>query len=138
MQGVEGLFTDEKITAAHIDIAPEEATAMEKPTAGKTEENYYEDDDVKQTVKEKEPVQTEIFDAQPTDAGQQFIKTAASFFTQLSHVLSNPAATESLVQSITKKDEAGQTYLQIPVENEAVVKNAFALLAGLFKGMGGK
>ena len=92
----------------------------------------------KQTVKEKEPLQIEMFDAKPTDAGQQFIQTAASFFSQLSHVLSNPSATESLVQSITKKDEAGQTYLQIPVENEAVVKNAFALLAGLFKGMAGK
>ena len=79
-----------------------------------------------------------MFDAKQPDAGQEFIKTAASFFTQLGNVLSDAAATENLVQSITKKDEAGQTYLQIPVENEAVVKNAFALLAGLFKGMGGK
>ncbi len=138
MQGVEGLFTDEKITTAHINTEQEETTEIEKPAAAETEKNYYEDDDIKEAVKEKQPVQVEMFDTKATDAGQQFIKTAASFFTQLSHVLSNPAATESLIQSITKKDEAGQTYLQIPVENEAVVKNAFALIAGLFKGMGGK
>ena len=138
MQGVEGLFTDEKITTAHMDIVPEEAMVMEKPAAEKAEETYYEDDDVKQPAQEKESKQIEMFDAKQPDAGQEFIKTAASFFTQLGNVLSDAAATENLVQSITKKDEAGQTYLQIPVENEAVVKNAFALLAGLFKGMGGK
>ncbi|MDQ6763026.1 MAG: hypothetical protein M3015_10430 [Bacteroidota bacterium] len=70
---------------------------------------------------------------------KQLIQTAASFFTQLGSVLADAKATENLVQSLTKRDEAtGQTYLQIPVENEVVVKNAFTLLAGLFKGISGK
>jgi hypothetical protein len=53
--------------------------------------------------------------------------------------LSDAKATENLIQSLTKKDEvSGQTYLQIPVENEAAAKNAVSLLAGLFKGFSGK
>jgi SNF2 family DNA or RNA helicase len=137
MQGVEGLFTDAKLTTSHIDIAQEEAVAMEQPTTEKATETLYQDDDVKQTAAAKEPAPTQMFDATPADAGQQLIQTAASFFTQLTNVLSNARATENLVQSLTKKDEAtGQTYLQIPVENEMVIKNTVALLAGLFKGMG--
>jgi hypothetical protein len=137
MQGVEGLFTDEKITTPHIDIEQEEATAMEQPVTEKVAETAYEDDDVKQTATTKEAGQTAMFNAKPIDAGQQLVQTATNFFTQLSTVLSDAKATESLVQSITKKDETtGQTYLQIPVENEMVIKNTVALLAGLFKGMG--
>jgi SNF2 family DNA or RNA helicase len=134
MQGVEGLFTDENLTTSHIDVAKEEATTLQKPVEEKEVATFYEDDDVKLTTPAKEPKQLEIFNGQPQYAGQHLIQTAASFFTQLSNVLSDTKATENLVQSLTKKDEAtGQTYLQIPVENEAVVKNAFALLAGLFQ-----
>ncbi len=62
------------------------------------------------------------------------LNTTSSFITQLTNILSDAAATESLVQSLTRKDKStGQTYLQIPVENEAIVKNAITLLAGLFK-----
>jgi SNF2 family DNA or RNA helicase len=137
MQGVEGLFADEKLTTSHIDVAQEEATAMEQPTTEKATETLYQDDDVKQTAAAKEPAPIQMFDTKPADAGQQLIQTAASFFTQLTNLLSDAKATENLVQSLTKKDEAtGQTYLQIPVENEMVIKNTVALLAGLFKGMG--
>ncbi len=137
MQGVEGLFTDEKITAPHIDTAQEEDTAMEQPVAEKTTESLYSDDDVKQTDKKNTAEQTATPNIKLPDAGQQLIHTAASFFSQLTNVLSDAKATENLVQSLTKKDEAtGQTYLQIPVENEMVIKNTFALLAGLFKGVG--
>jgi hypothetical protein len=137
MQGVEGLFADEKLTTSHIDVAQEEATAMEQPTTEKATETLYQDDDVKQTAAAKEPAPIQMFDTKPVDAGQQLIQTAASFFTQLTNLLSDAKATENLVQSLTKKDEAtGQTYLQIPVENEMVIKNTVALLAGLFKGMG--
>ncbi|MEO7046842.1 MAG: hypothetical protein ABI091_16185, partial [Ferruginibacter sp.] len=96
----------------------------------------YEDDDIKQTTPAKAPEQPEAFHAEPA---QQLIQTASSFFTQLGNVLSDAKATENLLQSITKKDEdTGQAYLHIPIENENVVKNAFTLLAGLFKGMAGK
>ena len=137
MQGVEGLFADETITSHHIDIAKEETTLLEKTAEEKETVTSYEDDDVKQTASASGHKQADIINAQLPDTGQQLIQSAASFFTQLSILLSDTKATENLVQSLTKKDEStGQTYLQIPVENEAVVKNAFALLAGLFKGMG--
>ncbi|HEY5367469.1 MAG TPA: DEAD/DEAH box helicase [Hanamia sp.] len=138
MKDIEGLFTDETVTTSHVDSDHEEATSAERPVEPKEKETTetYEDDDVKQTTPEKAPEQPELFSAKPE---QQLIQTASSFFTQLGNVLSDAKATENLLQSITKKDEAtGQTYLHIPVENENVVKNAFTILAGLFKGMSGK
>ncbi|HEY5463153.1 MAG TPA: DEAD/DEAH box helicase [Hanamia sp.] len=138
MKDIEGLFTDETVTTSHVDSDREEATSAEKPVEPKEKETTetYEDDDVKQTIPEKATEQPELFSAKPE---QQLIQTASSFFTQLGNVLSDAKATENLLQSITKKDDAtGQTYLHIPVENENVVKNAFTVLAGLFKGMSGK
>jgi len=137
MKGIESLFEDDAITTSDVDSESEEATSVEKPVEAKMKEapTTYEDDDVKQTTPPKEQ-QPESFNAKPE---QQLIQTASSFFTQLGNVLSDAKATENLLQSITKKDEAtGQTYLHIPVENENVVKNAFTVLAGLFKGMSGK
>ena len=138
MKDIEGLFADETITTSHIDSDREDATSAEKPAGAKEKETTeaYEDDDVKETQPAKTPKQLELFKAEPA---QQLIQTAGSFFTQLGNVLNDAKATENLLKSITKKDEAtGQTYVQLPVENEAVVKNAFSLLAGLFKGMAGK
>ncbi len=138
MKGIEGLFADETVTTSHIDSDREDATSVEKLVETKEKEptEVYEDDDVKQTPPAKAPKQLELFNAEPA---QQLLQTAGSFFTQLGNVLNDAKATENLLQSITKKDEAtGQTYVQLPVENEAVIKNAFSLLAGLFKGMAGK
>ncbi len=142
MKGIEGLFADEAVTS-HIEVDREEEAIVEKPTVVKEEKTLesYEDDDVKQIGPVQEPGQPitdaagELVNTQPE---QQLIHTAASFFTQLGSILADAKATENLVQSLTKKDEStGQAYLQIPVENEAVVKNAFTLLAGLFKGISG-
>jgi SNF2 family DNA or RNA helicase len=138
MKDIESLFEDETITKSDSDSDSEDETSVEKPVEANDKEapTTYEDDDVKQTTPVKATEKTEIANAQPE---QQLIQTASSFFTQLGNVLSDAKATENLLQSITKKDEAtGQTYLHIPVENENVVKNAFTILAGLFKGMGGK
>lgn len=138
MKDIESLFEDETLTTTHVDSDGEDEISVEKPVAAKEKETpeTYEDDDVKQTPPAKEPKQLELFSAEPA---QQLIQTASSFFTQLGSVLSDAKATENLLQSITKKDEGtGQTYLHIPVENENVVKNAFTVLAGLFKGMSGK
>jgi len=144
MQDIEGLFANEAVTKSHIETDREEATTVEKPIEVKAKEApaSYEDDDVKQIIPVKEPQPLvsdssgELFNTHPA---QQLINTAGSFFTQLGNVLTDAKATENLIQSLTKKDETnGQTYLQIPVENEAVVKNAFTLLAGLFKGLSGK
>lgn len=138
MQGIEGLFADEAVATSHIEIEREEEALVAKSVEAKDEETpgSYEDDDAKQISLAKEPEQPELFNIQPA---QQLINTATSFFTQLGNVLSDANATENLILSLTKKDETnGQTYLQIPIENEAVVKNAVTLLAGLFKGMAGK
>jgi superfamily II DNA/RNA helicase len=138
MKDIESLFEDETITTSDVDSESEDAATMEKPVEAKEKEapTTYEDDDVKQTDNGEAPEKTTESDTQPA---QQLIQTASSFFTQLGNVLSDAKATETLLKSITKKDEAtGQTYVQLPVENEAVVKNAFTLLAGLFKGMTGK
>ncbi|MEO8960504.1 MAG: DEAD/DEAH box helicase [Ginsengibacter sp.] len=138
MKDIENLFEDETITTSHVDSENEDAASLEKSVDANEKEvpATYEDDDVKHVVPAKAFKQLELFSTQPE---QQLIQTASSFFTQLGNVLSDAKATENLLQSITKKDEAtGQTYLHVPVENENVVKNAFTVLAGLFKGMAGK
>ncbi|MEO9021297.1 MAG: C-terminal helicase domain-containing protein [Ginsengibacter sp.] len=137
MKDIEGLFADETIAKSRIDSEREEATSPEKPQDNKEKQTSqtYEDDDVKQTGPVQAPEQLDLFNEQPT---QQLIQTASSFFTQLGKVLSDTKATENLLQSITKKDEATvQTYLHIPVGNENAVKNVFTVLVGLFKGMAG-
>ncbi len=64
------------------------------------------------------------------------VQTGMSFLTQLSQTLSDPAATEQLVQQITEKDEkSGQTYIKLPVESEQVVQNAMKLFSGLLSSL---
>lgn len=138
MKDIEGMFTDETLATTHLGNDHESEATVEEPAEVTEKETTeaYEDDDVKQTTPAKVQDQTESFNNQPA---QQLIQTAGSFFAQLGNVLSDSKATENLLESITKKDEAtGQTYLQVPVENESVVKNALTILAGLFKGMTGK
>ena len=139
MKEIEGLLVDETVTTSHIDTSREDASSAEKAVVAKEKETTesYEDDDIGVITTAKEPEQLvsdspgESFNLQPA---QQLINTASSFFTQLGNVLTDAKAAENLLQSITKKDEtSGQTYLKIPVENEAVVKNAFTFLARLFK-----
>ena len=135
MKGIEELVTDDNAVATAVET---EAVAEETLETKVAQENgpatFANDDDVQST-----PLAPAIeipFAAAQTN---NLLTTASSFITQLTNVLSDASATENLVKSLTRKDEAtGQTYLQIPVENEAVVKNAFTLLAGLFKGLGGK
>ena len=163
MKGVEDLFTNENLATSAADSVTEkeEDTSLEVPVIDKEEVATYEDDDMKEIIRAESDLQTERLNQQKdtaeqqdknraeqldmtqqqlpqqSEASQQLIKTFSSFFSQITQVLSEPKATEQLVKSLTKTDEStGQTYLQIPVENEAVIKNAFSLLAGLFKGMG--
>jgi hypothetical protein len=70
---------------------------------------------------------------------EELVQTGVAFLTGLAKTLSDPNETQKLVHSLTAKDEqTGQTYLKIPVENEAMVSNALTLLGGLFKAFGGK
>ena len=138
MKDIEGLFEDETISTSPIETEREEETEVEKTVTTKEAETTepYEDDDEKQAESDIQPGKIDEAKNQPE---LQLLQTATSFFTQLGKILSDTKATENLIQSLTKKDETnGQTYLQIPVENENVVKSAFTVLAGLFKGISGK
>jgi superfamily II DNA/RNA helicase len=134
MKSVEELVADDNILA----IVPAAGAFVEETMEEKVEEKEKEtaagfanDDDIK-TAPAAQPMEIPVAETQASN----FLHTASSFISQLTNVLSDSAATDNLIKSLTRKDEAtGQTYLQIPVENEAVVKNAVTLLAGLFGGM---
>ncbi len=69
---------------------------------------------------------------------EELVQSGVSFLSGLAKTLSDPAATQQLVSSLTAKDEAtGQTYLKIPVEDEATVANALQVLGRLFRAFGG-
>jgi superfamily II DNA/RNA helicase len=134
MQSVEELFVAEETSVGEITADEKEEKTMETvlTTAIQNDEIIDEDNVVIEIKKEavtkiepKEDVQT-----------NQFLESASVFMSNLTKIFSDSSATENLVKSITRKDEStGQSYLQIPVENEAVVKNAITLIASLFKGM---
>jgi SNF2 family DNA or RNA helicase len=137
MQSVEELVSD---SDAMVTLVPPDAFVEE--TLEKTldigeqadEESFSNDDDVK-TITAQEKTEKPIF----ADQTSQLLGSASSFISKLTNTLSDEGATEDLLKSLTRKDEfTGQTYFQIPVENEAVVRNAITLLAGLFKGVTGK
>lgn len=67
---------------------------------------------------------------------QTLVQDGIRFFTQLANTLSDRDATARLVAQIVEKDEkTGQTYVKLPVESEAVVKDVFQVLGNLFQSM---
>lgn len=147
----------DKITekVEHIAESPDTDSEAEEAIPGATVVN--EEPFLEQAEQDKKPssldrdqeeeaqerVQTESRSTgQPTadvepQAGE-LVRMGASFFSALTKTLSDEQKTKELVTSIVRKDEkSGQTYLHIPVENEAVVKNALNLLGGLVKQFGG-
>ena len=69
---------------------------------------------------------------------EELVQTGVSFLSNLAKTLSDPVKTQKLVSSLTDKDEkTGQTYLKIPVEDEASVSQALNVLGGLFKAFSG-
>ncbi|MEP7238916.1 MAG: DEAD/DEAH box helicase [Ferruginibacter sp.] len=98
-------------------------------TNEKSTGSFAGDDDIKSIAATSSSAKTMT---EPQTAN--LLNTVSSFITQLTHVLNDGAATEQLINTVTRKDEStGQTYFQIPVENVTVVKDAFTVLAGLFK-----
>lgn len=132
MQGIEELVSEDNNAStkdSFVDEVIEKALKEEENSAAT--ETFENDDDIvsRDPLPTKEKIET------ADTPSLNLINTASSFLSQLTSVLSDAAATENLVQSLTRKDEeTGQTFLQIPVENEGVIKNAIALLAGLFGG----
>ena len=131
MKNIEELVVAEE-TIAHIPTTDTIAAGDTEETVVKVTarlQTFSNDDDIKTTS------MPSTVDKQG-GAGQaaDFLTMASSFISQLTNVLSDEKATDDLVKSLIRNDEAtGQTYFQIPIENETVVKNAVALLAGLFK-----
>jgi SNF2 family DNA or RNA helicase len=127
MQSVEDLVNTAETATKHDEPAE---TAKPASTVEQTE-LLFDDDDIKEAVEksngaiEQKPASNEI-------AGN-LLQSASSFINQLGHVLSSTEATEQFIQQLTYKNEkTGQTYLQIPVNNEGIIKNVVAVLAGLF------
>jgi superfamily II DNA or RNA helicase len=91
-----------------------------------------------QLEREWEPSQRRQPSGMPSTP-EELVQTGVSFLSGLAKTLSDPAETQKLVSSLTAKDETtGQTYLKIPVENEATVANALQVLGGLFRAFGGQ
>jgi superfamily II DNA/RNA helicase len=91
------------------------------------------DEDVVRTLNEKA-----LEDEQQPQTGSptELVQMGMTFFCRLSETLSNPEATQKLISTIVQKDETdGKTYLKIPIENQKVVENAFALFAGILGGI---
>ena len=57
-----------------------------------------------------------------------------NFLSGLAQTLSDPKATQELVNNITETDEqTGQSYLKIPVQGKDLVENAFKVLGAFFQ-----
>ena len=126
----------ERPTAAADPDAPDTAATLTEEWWENTEEEA------------EEPSPTPASAANPSGSGRRETNSAApaasqlvadglSFLGRLTQTLSNPQATEQLVDSLVRKDErTGETYLKIPVDGEDVVRNGLKLLSGLLKNLG--
>jgi SNF2 family DNA or RNA helicase len=133
MQSVEELFVAAETSVGEITTDEKEEKTLEKVLTSATHDDGRLDEAVTSEITKESAAKIE-----PTTDIQtnQFLESASSFISNLTKIFSDSNATENLVKSLTRKDEStGQSYLQIPVESEAVVKNAISLIAGLFKGM---
>ena len=65
---------------------------------------------------------------------QALMQMGMQFLSGLAQTLSDPKATQQLVESITETDEkTGQSYLKIPVQGKEMVQNAFKILGTLLQ-----
>ncbi|MEZ4988921.1 MAG: SNF2-related protein [Saprospiraceae bacterium] len=119
----------------------EEEPLLEQPDMdGDTEASEEWDDTTPEepaSHQEEKPAARKQSSPPATPQAAELVQMGASFFSALTQTLSDEKKTKELVSSIVKKDEqSGQTYLHIPVENEAIVQNALALIGGLVKQFG--
>lgn len=69
-------------------------------------------------------------DGEPELKSQEVVKAGITFFEKLQKVMQKPEGLQSLVKSITKKDEStGQTYLNVPVQSENAVAEFIKMMA---------
>ncbi len=91
------------------------------------QQTLFGDDDI------PEPFSAEKQTKHSDMSSPDLITMGVNFFSKLTETLSNPESTQALTKSLIQKDDNGNTYLKIPVENEKVVENAMALISGLLK-----
>jgi superfamily II DNA/RNA helicase len=85
---------------------------------------------------EDSPTKPDTPSPQP-DSAHDLLESGAGFFGKLLDTLSDKSKTEKLLNALVKTDEStGNTYLQIPVKNQAVVENGLKLLGQLLGGLG--
>ena len=107
------------------------ATEKSEPEAiSPTQQMQLLDDDIPKATAEN-------FSTNEANEASALIESGAGFFNKLLETLSDKSKTEKLMNTLVKTDEAtGQTYLQIPVKNTAVVENGLKLLSQLFNEAG--
>jgi superfamily II DNA or RNA helicase len=87
---------------------------------------FFDDDVAKVTPVENTPAHNEASD---------LIQSGAGFFSKLLETLNDKPKTDKLLAALVKTDAAtGETFLQIPVKNAAIVENGLKLLGQLLGG----
>ena len=116
------------------DISPIETIVENEEYSMPPQKSIFEgDDDIEQTDSE---MPSHAKNQPEHGSPAELVNMGISFFDLLSKTLSNPESTQQLISTIIQKDETdGKTYLKIPIENQKVVENAFALFAGLLGGL---
>ncbi len=75
--------------------------------------------------------------AVPEGSPQALMQMGMNFLSGLAQTLSDPTATQELVNSITETDQqTGQSYLKIPVQGKGLVENAFKVLGAFLQQKG--
>jgi len=121
---------DEAGVALPVSVQNHQVSSTEKPEQQQEipfGPSFIGDDD---EIQQGEVIEKTIVEA---GTSADLIQAGLSFLGKLTQTLSSPEAMQELVSSIVQKDEKdGRTYLKIPVENEKVIENALALIAGIF------
>lgn len=155
----------ENITEIHTDATTVDEAATDEdlerqPTAAQTSEETNQDawigEDWWDTEEESKPSsgnntrgvspqntekpvaeKSNAANGQGSGNAQNLVSLGVSFLSRLSQTLSDEKAAQNLVNELVQKDkETGETYLKIPVENEAIIQNAVKLLGGLLSKLG--
>lgn len=117
------------------EFRPDAAAPVAEPVPVFAETQAEPNEDTEEAVPQSPPAPASPARVQE-GTPQALVQNGIQFFSQLAQTLSNPEATERLVKTIVQKDEkTGQTYVKLPVENEAMVQGVLNLLGGLFKAM---
>lgn len=97
-----------------------------------SDEGIIGDDDIEEMEEKNDQTENQNPSASPQ---VDLVNQGISFFGSLFQTLQSPEATKDFVKSITKKDENGKTYIQIPIDNEELIENGLKALGGFLQGL---